>query len=130
MTDEKFESYLREFEPKEPRPLPVAPSAYKKNPAGTQWKRLAAAAAIALVCGSSLLTAWRDKPLARTRKGGTSERLVADKSTEARKKTVFELTKAALEDTAAFEAAMEKDSRKILPRLEGPDSALGALANE
>lgn len=122
MIDEKFENYLREFEPKKPRALPIELSRQKTTARPEGWKRLVAAAAIALMCGASLLNGLKEKPLV--------SRDEASEKFAGQKKTVFELTKAALDDSAAFEAAAEKESRKILPRLDGPDSALRVLARE
>jgi hypothetical protein len=128
MTDEKFENYLREFEPKKPRVLPVELLERKTAARFDGWKRLVAAAAIVLTCGAALWTGLREKPSLSPE--GTSERFGPGKVVVGRKKTAFELTRVALEDSAAFEAAVEQESREILPRLDGPDSALRVLAKE
>ena len=127
MTNDKFEDFLKEFEPKPPRALPFELIVDEKSAAGTQWKRLAAAAVIVLVCGGSL---WNGlKEVSSVSRYEASEKFAISKKAETQKKSAFEWTKAALEG-ATFEGAVEKEVGKTLPRLDGPDSTLRVLAKE
>ena len=128
MTNEHFENYLREFEPRKPRTLPIE---LVEKQAGKRFyglKRLAAAAAIVLICGTSLWKGLRQRanaPVAQARFIVTEG--VAN--TE-RRKTAFELTKTALEDSARFEDAIERESQSALPKFDYPKSTLRALIRE
>jgi len=130
MTDEHFANYLREFEPRKPRTLPIELLEKKTNPRFDGWKRLVAAVVLISICGTLLWTGWRQKPVAQSAKSGKSLKLVTETAEEGRKKTTFQLTKAALEDSAAFEAILRQESQKSLPKFEEPDSALRALTKE
>jgi len=130
MTDEHFENYLREFEPRKPRALPVELLERKANSRLDGWERLVAAAAVILICGTSLWTGWQQKPVARSAHSGNSVKLVVENAGEGRKKTTLQLTKVALEDSAAFEAILRQESQRSLPKFEEPGSALRALTKE
>jgi hypothetical protein len=130
MNDEKFENYLREFEPKKPRALPLLPMEQKANTQFSGRKRLAAAAAVVLVCGVSLWTGLRERPSVRATQRVAAENFEMEKNAEAPKRTVFEWTKAALEDSEQFEATMSRESQRILPRFDLRDSALRVLTKE
>ncbi len=117
MSDEKFESFLREFEPKKPRALPLRLFEKKRGPRYENWRRLSAAAAVILVCGASLWTGIRQARIAPVK---NSEIAITLKLGKQPRHSAFELTRTALEDPSAFEAALELESRNSLPRFELP----------
>ena len=124
MNDEQFENYLKEFEPKKPRTLPEL-----KAPAAN-WRRFAAAAAVILLCGTSVWRGFREKPTVGIVLSSIPQKPATDKTAGERKKTAFELKKAALEDSAKFEAMLVRESQEALPGFSARDSALHALAKE
>ena len=127
MTDEHFENYLREFAPRKPRAVPVELLERKTNQRFDGWTRLLAAAAVLLICGTSLWTGLRQKPAVRSAKSGNSQNSMV---VRARKKTTFELTKVALDDSTTFETALQQEAQKTFPKFEEPDSTLRALTKE
>jgi ferric-dicitrate binding protein FerR (iron transport regulator) len=119
--DEQFESYLREFEPHHPRPLPAMQPAKR----GLR-RRLAAAAVVVIAAGSSLWFLSR-KPapdiaaIHAERATGTVVRQPL---------ALLPLTRLALEDPGRLDAMLMEASRGVLPGLQRKDSALRALAKE
>lgn len=112
MNEEQFENYLREFEPKKPRALPAF------EVLGVKWRRLAAAAAIVLVCGSSLWIGWKEKQAEKT----------SEQSSAWKKRIV--LTNRALENPQSLEAVLEEQTKGSLPRMDEQESTLRVLAKE
>ena len=111
--DEQFEAFLREFQPRRPRALPVVIRAR------AVWApRLAAAAAVILAVGISFLTLSR-KSLApnATKREGSNLSPAA-------------LTRLALEDPARLDAVLDSSPRSVLPRFDGKNSALRVLTKE
>lgn len=122
MNDDQLENYLREFQPKNPRALPVVEMRPPK------WRRLAAAAAVALVCGVSLwLSHQKRQPVVALTPRAIPNEFNAHTG---EKWSVLVLTKAALEDPTSLDSALEQASRSSLPRFEQQDSALRVLAKE
>ena len=112
MNEKQFENYLREFQPKKPRAL----TALRAVP--TKWRRLAAAAAIVLVCGASLWTGLKEKQVEKNSEpaGAWKIRIV--------------LTNRVLENPGSLEAALEEQTKGSLPRMDGQESTLRVLAKE
>jgi len=118
MPDEQLESFLREFEPRRPRALPILRRIWPR--------RLAAAAAIAVVLGGSL---WLGGRHAALRGVHTVEK--TDERDQARTQmNLLPLTRMALEDPAGLDRALSAASREMLPDLQGSESTLGVLAKE
>jgi hypothetical protein len=121
--DEEMESYLKEFRPRAIRPLEQEP----ESP--TVWlRRLAAAAAIVLAGGLSILFSWRETTTAPQEASDPQPLL----SIEFGPKTMntLLLTKLALEDSKTFSAMLTEESRRVLPSLQGQESTLRVLAEE
>jgi hypothetical protein len=122
--DSKFESYLREFEPRRPQPLeqPVL--------ARTVWpRRLAAAAAIAIGLGT---LQWadrkgREQDTARSSQGTPFQPSV---KTGASQLLLLPMTRLALEDPERFDTELVKASRTTLPNFRQSDGILRVLAEE
>lgn len=113
LRDEQFESFLREFQPRRPRALPVAIRA------GTLWMpRLAAAVVLLAAVGATFLTLSRkaSSPSAADKEGSNFSRAA--------------LTRLALEDPAHLDAVLDSSPRSELPRFDGEDSALRVLTKE
>jgi hypothetical protein len=108
---EKFEDYLREFEPRRPRALPFVGKFAKV-------RRAAAGATALAACAAAVwLVARRPTTV-----------LQGDAVTETQAISARELTRLALEDPAEFERALAAASREMLPGFEGVDSGLKSLA--
>jgi len=128
MTDEHFENYLREFEPRKSRAVPIELAEKQVGKRFDGLKRLAAAAAIVLICGTSLWKGLRQRANAPVAQAKTFA--MAEAEAVERRNTYFELTKAALEDPGKFDVALERESRNGLPKFSSPESALRVLAKE
>lgn len=120
--EEKFEEFLRGFEPRRPRPLPLA--------TGISWRRLAAAAVIVMAAGASLYLGYRDtwtkhpeEHRASTQNNSGLVKVLPVMSSTA-------LTRAALEGGDRFDAQMNEIAARTLPRFDHADSSLRALAKE
>jgi hypothetical protein len=120
--DERFESYLREFEPRRPRALGHVETRF-------EWRRLAAAAAVALVVGGST---WFAVHQARSR--GSQRRAATVKGAKAQfageRLSMLTMTQTALEDPARLDAELTEQSRQVLPDFRGKESTLRVLAKE
>jgi hypothetical protein len=117
---EKFESFLREFEPRRPRALPKAPDV--PNTA----RRAVATAGLAVLCIGALWIALREL---RTTRG--SEPAVQSLSGQSSAQlSARELLRLAMEDPQRFDAALTAMSRNILPSFAHNDSTLRVLAKE
>jgi len=109
---ERFENYLREFEPRQLRPLPgmsVAPKV----------RRVAAGIVLVAACVGSLWVVARNSP--------APSAPIQEPETSL---TARELLRLAMEDAKEFDAALTAASRRILPRFDGNDSTLRVLAKE
>jgi hypothetical protein len=122
--NERFQSYLREFEPRRPRTLPEASA-----PALLEWRRLAAAAAlIVTVSGSVWFVARRAAPdqfnVRPARTFGPETKLAS------RDLSVWRLNQIALSNSAGLDAELTEKSREVLPNFQGAASTLRVLAKE
>jgi hypothetical protein len=122
--EEKFEEFLRGFEPRRPRPLPLATGI------SHDWRRLAAAAVIVIVTGASLRLGYRspltkhagEHPASAQNPNGAVKVLPVMSSTA--------MTRAVLESSDQFDAQMNDIAARTLPRFSHADSSLRALAKE
>jgi hypothetical protein len=120
--DEETERYLKEFRPRAVRELELAP-----QPRSILWRRLAAAAAVALCAGALL---WFARPeLTRSNKTADVQTPMAGVTSQRHQTTLF-LTKLAVADNERFETLLAEESRKSLPRFQGEHSGLKVLAKE
>jgi hypothetical protein len=121
--DEETERYLKEFRPRAVRELDLAPP-----PRSILWRRLAAAAAVALCAGALL---WFARPeLTRSNKTADVQTPMAGVTSQRQRQTTLFLTKLALADNERFETLLEEESRRSLPRFQGEHSGLKDLAKE
>ena len=116
--DHKFENYLREFTPRRPRALPS--SAVND----LQWRRLAAAAVLAISVGSM---AWFALHNERQSSAPPSKEL-SRRDEGWRKFTLIQWTHLADEDPRALDANLDEASRESLPSFNKANSSLRALA--
>ncbi len=123
--DRKFEAFLREFEPRSPRPLPQAESTSLSRP------RLAAAAALILVAGTASLWIGRHKMRANRTDSQPSALSVSGATANQQQPiSTITLTRAALDNSPDFDREMDDMSRRSLPRFDRKDSMLRVLAKE
>jgi hypothetical protein len=124
-SDREFENYLRSFHPRRPRALPQFPA---EN--SWQWRRLAAAAIVAVTCGGAVwFSASRYKPSSTTATRQAINRPSAA-SLPAQTFSRAELQRLALEDPAKFDAALFAAAPNTLPRFTEPNSLLSILAKD
>lgn len=121
--DAKFESFLREFAPRRPQPLPFTQSGWRL------WPRLAAAAALILALGAGI--AWMFSRPIENRHGSpnTATSIPAAETPHPRMSTLT-LTREALEGSPEFNAEMDARARHSLPRFDRQDSMLRVLAKD
>jgi hypothetical protein len=120
--DGQFENYLRTFQPKRPRPLPLAPEA------SPEWRRLAAAAAVLIALGISLWFGVRKSQprvavLVITGPPHPAQQLSARPS-------ILQLTRIAVEDPAKLDGELTELSTEILPDFQKKESTLRVLAKD
>ena len=124
-SDHDFENFLRDFHPRQPRALPQFPA---EKP--WQWRRLAAAAIVAITCGGAVwfsASSYRPSSTIATRpviSGPSSASLPGQTFSRA------ELQRLALEDPAKFDAALFAAAPNTLPRFTEPNSLLSILAKD
>ncbi len=122
--DRKFEAFLREFEPRRPRPLP-APERTRRS-----WPTLAAAASLILLLGAVSL--WIG--MRRIDTGNRNGKPVANISSAAKNQhplpSTLALTRAALENSPEFEIEMDSRAQSDLPGFNRKESMLRVLAKE
>ena len=123
--DRHFESFLREFQPRRPRALPVQLGA-----AHTWVQRLAATVVLATTVGCSLWflihEASTDEPASPSRKETGATAAHREKGAPA----LVPLTRLALEDPVRLDAVLAEASRNALPDLRRKTSTLRLLAKE
>jgi hypothetical protein len=123
--EEKFESYLRGFQPHRPRALP-----FPRAAAPVRIRRLAAASIVAIAITSSILFLsrrpgpMRVEVVAKKQNGPSPERF------ETNDLSLVPLTRLALEDSARLDVALTNASRNVLLDPRRNDSALRSLAKE
>ena len=120
---ERFEQFLREFEPRRPRALPAMVESQ------WEWRRLAAAVAVLVALSSSTWFAVHQKvsrqiePVSNTVAGSVHTKSTARFS-------ALQLRQIATEDPARFDAALIEESRRVLPDFRASKSTLRVLAKE
>ena len=124
--DEQFEDFLREFAPRRPRALPAVGAA-----APAKWRRLAAAAAIAVAIGSSTWFVLR-KPSPHQADRRLAPPVPSEQvaGSAAQPLALLPLTRLALTDPDRLDAELATASRTVLPDLRRSDSTLRVLAKE
>jgi hypothetical protein len=122
--EQKFENFLRGFEPRRPRPLPLVTGMWPDG------RRLAAAAVMLLAAGWSLWVGFRSyrtkfadlHPVTMQERGSVASAVPMTSSVV--------LARAALEDQDQFDMQMNDIAPRTLPRFDRADSSLRALAKE
>lgn len=122
--DRKFEEFLREFEPRRPRPLPSLPAPKDV------WRRLVAAAVIFAAAGVSTWVCFIQLGNKSKQHNATAERDTPAPAMSVPAISSVMLTRAALEDKEQFETETNALARSSLPAFDRADSTLGALAKE
>jgi hypothetical protein len=117
MQYEQLENFLKEFQPRRPRALPVARQVWLRRFA-------VAAAAIAIFLGGSLWVALKKVAGPRVDLAVKTEPQVRPPM------ELLPLTRLALEDPARMDEVLSAASREMLPDLQGSDSTLRVLATE
>jgi len=121
---ERFENYLREFEPRRPRPL-ERPAAQRRQ----VW-RLAAAAAILLALGAAFWSVRKKKSLEVAQSPKQERSVMPATEPSGPEPLLLPLTEMALNDPEQLDAELAKASRKLLPNFRKRESTLKALAKE
>jgi hypothetical protein len=128
MNDEeqrRFEAFLREFEPRRPRPLPADESAWRS------WPRLAAAAVLVLAIGAVSLWIGVRHFAVRNAGGQPATANMSSVSTNQRPPiSTLALTRAALDGSPEFDKEMDSMARRDLPSFNRKESMLRVLAKE
>jgi hypothetical protein len=120
--DERFESYLREFEPRRPRALIPVDRRLK-------WRRWAAAAAVVIAMGGSTWFAVQQRRSRRS-EGGITKATSPQTEFGLQRLSILSLTQTALQDPVRLDAELTKESRRVLPDFRGKESTLRVLAKE
>lgn len=117
--EQRFENFLREFEPRRPRALPA-------DSEGTlQWRRVAAAAVLTVSLGSFAWFTFRTKhPVAES----PSAAELTQRGDAWQKLTLTRWTRLAEEDPKEFDIKLNEASRKSLPSFNESNSLLRVLA--
>jgi len=121
LSDARFESRLREFQPRRPRALPDA------RQVGAARRRLAAAAVVALSLAASAWFAVTPRPTPPPE--ATAKESASAESVSVRL-TSFSLTHLAITSPEKLDGALNDASRRVLPDFRARDSALRVLAKE
>ena len=122
--NEQFESYLREFQPRQPRALPS-----QTESAPELWRRLAAAAVVTIAVGTSLWFAKRpsDRPKLEI---VTKSKLAPQANTAHVSLSLLPLTQLAVTDPALLDSRLAAASRRVLPDFRSEESTLRVLSKE
>jgi hypothetical protein len=123
-SDDQFEQYLRQFEPRRPSPLPEAEHSLH----GPVRVWLAVAALIVVACGLVLLRAPQPlvhDPVLRSDRTDISDPLVS-----AAMVSLGRLNRLIQEDPAQLDAVLAQVSPAILPDVMQPNGSLYALAKD
>jgi hypothetical protein len=121
--DEETERYLKEFRPLAIRKLEVAPQS--RN---LMWRRLTAAAAMAVCAGGIFWFARRELVLSKESANVQVPKVAV--TNESPYRTALALTTLALADNKRFETLLAEESRKSLPSFQGEHSTLRVLAKD
>jgi hypothetical protein len=125
--NERFESYLREFQARDPRPLPQVGACAD---AFLRYRRLAAAAALVLACGTSgwLALRRRERPISTT--NHSSGAYVARIKDPAAIGSDVRWTQLALERPAELDAALAKAPGAKIPQFDRDGGVLRILSKD
>jgi hypothetical protein len=123
--DRDFENFLRNFHPRQPRALPEFPA---EKP--WQWRRLAAAAIIAVTCGGAVWFSARRCPPSSTTATREAKNGPPPASVPAPIFSRAALQRLALEDPANFDALLFAVAPDSLPSFTKPTSLLRVLAQD
>jgi hypothetical protein len=121
--DEETERYLKEFRPQAIRALEVAPQSWN-----LVWRRLTAAAAVAVCAGGLFWFARRELTLSKEAANIQVPKVGFTSELQYRK--ALALTTLALADNKRFETLLAEESRKSLPSFQGEQSTLRVLAKD
>ena len=121
--DEETERYLKEFQPQAIRGLQFTPKV-----SVLLWRRLAAVAAVAACAGGLFWFSLREST--RRKEGAITQAHKLVVVSQQQPPSTLALTSLALEDDKKFEALLDEESRKSLPRFQEEHSALKVLARE
>ena len=122
--DERFEHYLREFRPLKPRAFP---SQTRRLP--ELLRRLAAAAVVTVVLGTSLWFAMHPSERGKT-EIVTNGALAPEQKATGPSLSLLQLTQLAVSDPVRLDAHLAAASRHVLPDFRGERSTLRVLAKE
>jgi len=122
--DKQLETYLGEFQPRPPRPLPETVLHRQ-----VLLRRLAAAATVTVALGASL---WFVGYGNRRSGGepGEKKAAVQEANSAPPPLSLLPLTQLALENPEKLEAELTRASRRVLPDFRGSQSTLRVLAKE
>jgi hypothetical protein len=121
--DQETERYLREFQPRAIQPLKVGPT--DKN---IFSRRLAVVALLVLLAGGLLWFAHRE--MARSKEAANFRPAKEKVTREQRYPSALALTRLALEDNEKLDSVLAKQSREVLPTVQGKQSMLRVLAKD
>jgi hypothetical protein len=121
--EEQTERYLKEFRPQAIREFPAPPQSASMS------RRRWAAAAVFVTCVAGMF--WFG--LRRTTRQKAGAFIYVNKAVvvgPSQQLSTFAMTALALQDEKKFEALLDEESRKSLPRFQGEHSALRVLAKD
>jgi hypothetical protein len=122
--DRNFEAFLREFEPRSPRPLPASESTSRA------WPALAAAASLILVLGAASLWIEMRRIDSKKSNGNSAANISGAATNQLQPMSTLALTRAALENSSEFEKEMDSRALRDLPAFNRKESMLRVLAKE
>ncbi len=123
--DEKFEDFLRQFRPREPRALPAIK---RTGASSTEWWLRIAAGLLLIVGGFFWMYRIGKTPTQNTT--NQTQIYPAAKTNVAQSIALGRMTRLMLEDPAKADAELDKASSQLLPDVKRSHGALGALAAE
>jgi len=131
MDDKKFEEYLNEFRPREPRALPASDAGFWQR-----WGvRVAVAAVLVLIAGATLSLMRQDVLRHIAARVPQPERSVAAPRQSAPRDIASEVSLGRLgmlynRDPAQLDQALAEASRNLLPHVDRPESTLHSLDHD
>ncbi len=123
--DEKFEAFLREFQPRPPAPLRM-----ESRPGTFAFRRLLAAAVVILAASASWWLAARRPNRTQSPDVKSPTRSSPVPPAMAEPSSLLEWTRLAQQDPRQLDAVLDAASRKLLPGFQGNASALAPLAKD
>ncbi len=131
MDDKKFEEYLSEFRPREPRALTASDAGFWQR-----WgARVAVAAVLVLIAAAALIWIRQHVRRSITARVSQPERSVATPRQSATRDIASEVSLGRLgmldnRDPAQLDAALAEASRRLLPHVDRPESTLHSLDHD